>query len=146
MTTLVQCEFIGGPKDGQSIEMRSDECAESLELKSNGWIAVARGRLQRFDQHVVIPEPRPLNWHSYVRSVYLRVHKLHPTVIYWYMHDQLVERCQSIADDKQCMNEAMPGLGGCVKHPYGPVMQRRFWLNDRRKHRMRVGMAVCTNG
>jgi hypothetical protein len=132
MTTQIRCEFIGGPKDGQSVEMQAHQCPETLAVKSNGWIAVSHQSLQRFDPDEVIPEPKPSNWHSYVRSVYLRAHELRPTLIYWYMREQLVERCQAVTEGTQCMNEAVAGQVSCTEHPYGIVRQSRFLTSDRR--------------
>jgi hypothetical protein len=133
MTTNIRCEFIGGPKHGETVDLPKEQCRESLAVNASGWIAVVGGRLRRFDPHEPIPEPKPRNWHSYVCSIYLRVHKLHPTVIYWYMRDQLIERCQAVVEGAQCMNAAMTGHVGCTKHPYGAAKQRRSGLSDRRR-------------
>jgi hypothetical protein len=133
MTTKIRCEFIGGPKDGQVVDMRSDQCSESFAVPASGWIAVISGRLRRFEQNEAIPAPKPADWHSFVRSVYLRVHKLHPHIVYWYMRDELVERCRANVGNSRCMNEAMPGGIGCTLHPRGSVISYRSGVADRRK-------------
>lgn len=133
MTTNIRCEFIGGPKHGETVDLPSEQCLESLAVNASGWIAVVSGRLRRFEQHEPIPEPKPADWHSFVRSIYLRVHKLHPHITYWFMRDELVERCRAMTGNRRCMNEALVGGIGCRLHPRGSAMTHRCGVVDRRR-------------
>jgi hypothetical protein len=114
-TGLVKCRYVGGPFDGNTLELAAKHCRQTMEVDSEAWAAEdADGGMAMFKG------PLGPNWTRCARYLYQKEPR-RPSdggATYRYVRTIEVRRCADVLEDegRRCKNEALPNSDLCRGH------------------------------